>query len=251
MKILLTGATGYIGTALRKALKDKGHDVRLFVRTTSAHKIDDGEGFEVVHGDILDTHTCLRATDGVSTIVHLVGILREFPEDGTTYDAMHTSATFNIVDAARRQGAERVIHMSSLGASLDARSRYHQTKAEAEKIVQDSGMRGTIFRPSIVFHKGDLFHEMLNDLVHRPVVPIIDGGKAMIQPVSLENLTAAMAATTTMPETQRNIYEVGGPDRISMAELLEKIARHDNVWMNTMKVSSRMMKPVVGMLQRF
>jgi NADH dehydrogenase len=251
MKVLLTGGTGYVGRALRGKLREQGHDVRLLVRRESAHKVGSGEGFEIVHGDVLDSHACLRAVDGCAAVVHLVGIIREFPEDGTTYVAMHTEATYNVLDAARRMGIERFVHMSALGARADSRSRYHTTKFEAEEIVRNSDLRWTVFRPSVIFHPGDPFIRELVDLVHRPIVPMIDRGQALLQPVSLENVTDAMARSLHMPETQGRVFEVGGPDRVRFADLTEAISKHFEVWPNTMTVSSRFMKPVVKMLQRF
>src|SRR5689334_19984856 len=173
MKILVTGGTGFIGTGLRKALKDEGHDVRLLVRSGSVDKVDRREGFEVLVGDVLDTHACMRALDGIDAVVHLVGLRRERPEDGMTYEAMHTEATYAVVDAAVRNRVPRIIYMSSLGARADAPSRYHKTKWESEELVRNSGMRYTIFRPSIIFGPGDEFHPILAELVHRNIVPVI------------------------------------------------------------------------------
>jgi NADH dehydrogenase len=250
MKILLTGGTGYVGTALRRELKDLGHDVRLLVRSGSADKVDPREGFEVLVGDVLDTHACLRAVDQIDAVVHLVGIRREDPDHGMTYEAMHTEATYAIADAARRAHVARFVQMSALGARAGAPSRYHRTKHEGEEIVRKSGMRWTIFRPSIIFGVGDEFHPLMAELVHRSVVPIIDGGKSELQPVSLRNVTHAMARSLTMPETQGNVYEVGGPERHKFVDLMYKIARHYGVWPNTFALSSMLAKPLVKTLQK-
>ena len=251
MKILLTGGTGFVGRSLRRALKAQGHDVRLLVRTQSTGKIDPREGLEVLAGDVLDTHACLRAVDGCDALVHLIGIRREQPHDGITYEAMHTEATYGVVDAARRSKVERVIFMSALGARPDAPSGYHRTKFEAEEIVRKSGMRWTIFRPSIIFGEGDEFHPLVADLVHRPIVPVIDGAKSLLQPVSVANVVGPMARTLSMPETQGKIFEVGGPERIAFIDIMYKVARHYGVWPNTMSVSSRFARPAVKFAQRF
>jgi NADH dehydrogenase len=251
MKILLTGGTGYVGEALREKLRLQGHDVRLLVRRESAHRLPAGTGYDVVLGDVLDSHACMRAVDGCEAVVHLVGIIREFPNDGITYVAMHTEATFNMVDAATRMGLERFVHMSALGARADAPSRYHTTKFEAESIVKNSNQRWTVFRPSVIFSPGSEFIRQLVDLVQRPVVPIVGGGKALLQPVSLENLTDAMARSLSMPETQGCSYDVGGPDRARFIDILERIAKHYKIHPNTMKISPAFMKPVVRLMQRF
>lgn len=251
MKILLTGGTGFVGSALRRELKNQRHDVRLLVRSDSAAKIDAREGFDVLVGDVLDTHACLRAVDGCDTLIHLVGIRREDPQHGMTYEAMHTEATYAIVDAARRAKVKRIVYMSALGARDDAPSRYHRTKHEAEEIVRKSGMRWTFFRPSIIFGTGDEFHPLMADLVHRHIVPVIDGGKSLLQPVALENVVGPMARSVTMPETQGKTYEVGGPERLQFVEIMQKIARHYGVWPNTFAFSSIFAKPLVKLLERF
>jgi len=251
MKVLLTGGTGFVGTAIRKQLVEGGHDVRLLVRPKSIHKLDDADRYDVVAGDVLDSHACLRAVEGMEALVHLVGIRREYPQMGTTYESLHTEATFNIFDAAKRAGVRRAILMSGLGTRENAASRYHSTKWEMEEIVRGTGMRWTIFRPSIIFGRGDEFHPLLADLVLRTVVPLVDGGKALLQPVALENVVEAMTRSITMPETQGRIIEVGGPERVSFVDVLGFVARHYEVWPNSIKVSSRVMKPMVKMLQRF
>lgn len=249
MRILLTGGTGFVGTALRRELKNEGHDVRLLVRTSSVHKVDPREGFEVLPGDVLDTHACLRAVEGIDALVHLVGIRREQPNDGMTYEAMHTEATYSIVDAASRTGVPRVIFMSSLGARPDSPSRYHKTKFEAEEIVRKSGMRWTIFRPSIIFAPGDEFHALMAELVHRHIVPIIDGGKSLLQPVAMHNVVRPMARSVVMPEVQGKVVEVGGPDRMTFMEIMTAIARHYGVWPNTVPLPSLVAKPLVKFAQ--
>ena len=251
MKVLVTGGTGFIGTALRGELKRLGHDVRLFVRTQSVGKIDPREGFEIVTGDVLDTHACLRAAEGCDALIHLVGIRREFPQDGITYEAMHTEAAYGMFDAARRAGIERAVYQSGLGARPDAPSRYHRTKFEAEEILKKMDMRWTIFRPSVIFGPGDEFHPIMADLVHRRVVPVIDGGKAMLQPVSLANVIGPLARTVTMPETQGKTYQIAGPERLAFIDIMNKVARYYGVWPNTMAVSSFFAKPMVKFAQRF
>lgn len=250
MKILVTGATGFVGHHVCRELSARGHAVRALVRRNSVDKIDPTSGYEVVTGDILDTHACLRAATGVDAVVHLVGIRRENPETGTTYEALHTEATYDIVNAARRQRVPRFVYMSGLGTREDAKARYHITKWESEQIVRRSDMRWTIFRPSVIFGDGDEFHPLLAELVERSVVPIVDGGKSLLQPVSVQNVVTAVAKSLTMPETAGEVYEVGGPDRVEFYDLIQRAARACDVWPNFWKVSSMLMKPMVRMMQR-
>jgi NADH dehydrogenase len=249
MKILLTGGTGFVGTALRRAIKEQGHDVRLLVRAQSTTKVDAREGFESLVGDVLDTHACMRACEGIDAVVHLIGIRREYPHDGITYEAMHTEATYGVVDAARRNQVPRFIHMSAQGTRPDAPSRYHRTRFEAEEIVRKSGMRWTIFRPSIIFGTGDEFHPLMAELVHRNVVPVIDGARSLLQPVALHNVVGPMARALVMPETQGKTIEVGGPERVMFRDVMYAVARHYGVWPNTFPLPSLVAKPLVKFLQ--
>ena len=130
MKILLTGATGFVGSGVRREVRAQGPEVRALVRPGSVAKFDARESVEIIPGDVLDTQACLRATDGgIDAVVHMVGIRREIPQEGITYEAMHTEALYNIVDAASRNGVERIVFLSSLGARSDAPSVDHRTKA--------------------------------------------------------------------------------------------------------------------------
>jgi NADH dehydrogenase len=248
MKVLITGGTGYIGSRLRERIRDEGHDVRLLVRIGSEDKVD--SSYEVVSGDIFNTNACLRACDGCDAVVHLVGIIREFPSKGITFDQYHRAATANIVDAARRNGVPRFIHMSALGTREGAASAYHQTKWAAEQVVQGSGLRWTIFRPSLVMGSGDDVTRQILGLIHKPFVPLVNGGKTLFQPIALDDVCMAMSKALLMPETQHQIYELGGPDRVAFKDLVEKVAGQLNVQKRTTSVPAWILKPVVALMEK-
>lgn len=253
MKVLVTGATGYVGSRLREFLRRDGHHVRLLVRKETAAKTMAGfssEGYEVVVGDVFETNTCLRACDGCDAVVHLVGIIREFPAEGITFDEVHRVATSNVVDAARRARVARFVHMSALGARDGAASAYHRTKRAAERIVEGSGLQWTIFRPSWIFSPGDELSRTIKDLVRKPVVPLIDGARAQVQPVALDDVCRAMAGALRMPETQGKTYELGGPDRLTYRELFEQAAASAGRRMRTVTVPAGAIRPTVALFQR-
>lgn len=251
MKVLLTGGTGFIGTRLRDELRSEGHDVRLLVRRESEHKVPSPNSFDIVYGDIFNTNACLRACDGRDAVINLVGIIREYPHKGITYDEYHRIATKNIVDAARRQGAGRFLQMSALGAREDAEASYQRSKYAGEEIVKDSPMRWTIFRPSIVFGPGNEELRRLFELVYKPVVPLINGGGTLLQPVAVEDVTACMTMALAMAETQGKTFELGGPDRISLKETLLGVAKVLGRKLKTVNVPLWSVRPVVRLMQRF
>jgi NADH dehydrogenase len=254
MKILVTGATGHVGTRLTAVLRENGHDVRLLVRKESADRVkavSPKDAYEIVYGSVFETNTCLHACDGCDAVVHLIGIIREFPSEGITFDEVHRVAVSNIVDAARRSGVKRFVHMSALGAREDAPSEYHRTKRAGERIVESSGLLWTIFRPSWIFARGDELGRIIKDIVRRPVVPLVNGGGAQVQPIALDDVCACFAKSLRMPETQGHIYELGGIDRVSYREIFEQAAALAGRKARTVSVSASMIRPAVLLLQRF
>ena len=253
MKVLMTGATGFVGTRLREAVRKDGHQIRLLVRKESAEAVKKtlpADAYELVFGDVFETNTCLHACDGCDAVIHLVGIIREFPSKGITFDEIHRVGTANVVDAARRSGVARFIHMSALGARDGAVSKYHRTKRAAERVVEESGLRWTIFRPSWIFAPGDELSATIKDIVSKPVIPLINGGKALIQPVALDDVCACMTKALRMPETQGKIYELGGPDRVSYREIFEQAAARSGRKAPTLTLAAGAIRPVVGLFQR-
>jgi uncharacterized protein YbjT (DUF2867 family) len=249
MKVLVTGGTGYVGSALRALLTEQGHEVRLLVRR-GGNQRRAGEGeYEVITGDILDTNTCLRACDGVDAVVHLVGIIREHPSRGITFQHLHTAATFFVINAAKRSGVRRFIHMSALGSRAGAASYYHRTKFEAEEFVRNAPLQWTIFRPSVIFGGGSEFIATLVDLVKKRLVPMIGGGKGRLQPVALSDVCTCMTGALGMPETVGQTYELGGPEQLTFRQMVEAVSSAMGSRIKAVDVPLWAVKPVVHLLQ--
>lgn len=254
MKVLMTGGTGFVGSRLRELVRDDGHEVRLLVRKESrekAEKVSPEDAYEILYGDPFETNTCLRACDGCDAVIHLIGIIREVPARGITFDEVHRVATSNIVDAARRTGVCRFVYMSALGVREDSPSAYHRSKRAGEKIVEQSGLRWTIFRPSWIFAPGDELSVTIKDVIRRPVVPLVNGGRSLVQPIARDDVCACIARSLRMPETQGKIYELGGPERLSYREIFERAASTMGRRARTVSVPSGMIRPFVAILQRF
>jgi uncharacterized protein YbjT (DUF2867 family) len=250
MKVLITGGTGYVGSYLRTHIRQLGHDVRLLVRRNSVQKVTSPDDYDIVTGDIFDTNACLRACDGVDAIVHLVGIIREFPAEGITFDQYHRVATANMLNGARRCGVERFVHMSALGTRDDASSVYHRTRRAGEKLVEASKCRWTIFRPSVIFGIGDHFLPQVLDLAKWPVTPVV-GGDTVLRPVAVENVCEAFGHSISMPETQGEVYDLGGADEITFREVIEKVSELAGGSGRFINVPAWLLKPVVAILDRY
>jgi uncharacterized protein YbjT (DUF2867 family) len=221
MKVFISGGTGFVGIHLRRALLGRGHGIRLLV-----HKNDGSyeQGVEQVSGDITIPATFAAAVQGCDATINLVGIIREFPGRGITFEKLHMEATRNLTDAARAAGVKRHLQMSALGTRPEAVSKYHRSKFNAEEYVRSSGLDWTIFRPSIIFGPGDAFVNNLAGLIRNfPLVPVIGDGAYRLQPVSVIDVACCFAMALEMPETTGKTYELCGPDRFTYNELLDTI----------------------------
>lgn len=223
MKIFLTGGTGFVGGHLRRELLKRGHEIRLLV-----HKRGDGfgEGVEQVEGDVTRPETFAARVNGCDATINLVGIIREFPDRGATFERLHVEATGNVIAAARGAGVKRHLQMSALGTRPNAVSAYHRTKFRAEELVRGSALDWTIFRPSIVFGPKDAFVNMLAGYIRSyPAVPVIGDGKYRLQPVSADDVARCFAMALEMPQTIGQTFELCGPDRLPYNEMLDTIGR--------------------------
>ena len=223
-RAFVTGATGFVGRNLIRALLANGFLVRCLVRPGSERDLQGFESIDRVPGDVLRPEGLVASVEGCAAVIHLVGIIRERPMRGVTFERLHTQATANMLDVARRAGAKRFLQMSALGTRPGARSRYHATKWQAEEAVRASGLDWTIFRPSIIFGPGDEFVSMLARMIGRlPAVPVLGDGQYRLQPIPVEQVAEGFARALRGPTGVGQTYEVGGPAAYRFVEILDAI----------------------------
>ncbi len=223
MIIFLAGGTGFVGGHLRNALLKRGHTVRLLTHSRTTGAADNVRIFE---GDATKTGSFSEALSGCDAAINLVGIIREFPGRGVTFEKIHVQVTENLIDGCRQSGVKRYLQMSALGTGPGAASLYHETKFRAEERVRASGLDFTIFRPSIIFGPKDDFINKLAGLIkNSPAVPVIGDGTYRLQPVSADDVARCFAASLEMPETIGKTYELCGPDRFTYNEMLDMIGK--------------------------
>ncbi|HSE92320.1 MAG TPA: complex I NDUFA9 subunit family protein [Methylomirabilota bacterium] len=253
--VFVTGATGFVGRAIVHALCAEGHVVRCLVRRGSEGDLHGLGGIERVEGDVLVRRGLEDGIAGCQAVIHLVGIIREAPARGVTFENVHAQGTRNVLDAAISAGVRRFVHMSALGTRAGARARYHQTKWAAEDAVRGSGLAWTIFRPSIIYGRGDGFVTRLARMVRRlPVVPVLGTGRNLLQPVPVEHVGEAVARALTRPVSEKQTYDVAGPDRVTMLELLDLIGaalgrrrvRKVHVPLSLVRPLARVLHPLPG-----
>jgi NADH dehydrogenase len=224
-RVLIAGATGYLGRRLVPRLLARGRIVRALVRggAARAETLPHLAGCEIAAGDLSDAASCRRATAGVDTVMHLVGIIRE--RGGATFESVHVDGTVALVQAARHAGVRRFLYVSALGARPDGASAYARTKAAAERIVRDSGMSGLILRPSIVFARDGEFYGILRRLTAFPIVPVLGSGRAPMSPLRADDLADLQAASLDRPAAWNHAWSVCGPESMPFVDLLRRTAR--------------------------
>ncbi|KPJ66790.1 MAG: hypothetical protein AMJ45_03595 [Syntrophobacter sp. DG_60] len=225
MRVFVTGSTGFVGNYVVEALLEQGHGVKCLVRPGSEERLRATPKVEVVYGDILERELEDKMR-GCDAVIHLVGIIRELPKEGITFRALHYETTVNAIEAAKSASIKRFIHMSALGASLEGKTAYFRTKAQAEAAVRESGLTYTIFKPSVIYGPYDHFTTMLAKLIRwSPAVFVIGSGLYRLQPVHVKTVAKGFALSLSLPNTQNQTYEVGGPEPLEYNKILDIIAK--------------------------
>ncbi|MEO5334766.1 MAG: complex I NDUFA9 subunit family protein [Magnetococcus sp. YQC-5] len=177
---------------------------------------------ELFRGDIADPKVVAAAMEGISQVIHLVGILVETGLQ--TFQRVHVDGTRHLVEAAKQSGVTRFIYVSALGTRANAASSYHQTKWRAEEIIRTSQLNYTIFRPSVIFGPLDDFtNQFANMARFSPVVPILGKGVARMQPVWVEDVVHCLVRTLNDPTTSGATLEIGGNEQLSFNEVMDAI----------------------------
>jgi NADH dehydrogenase len=224
--ILVTGGTGFVGREVVRQLHEAGYTVRVLVRNTSHYEAwAKYLGVQLWRGDVTKRESLRGACEGVSAVVHLVGIIV-----GTwrqNFQQAHVLGTKNILEEAKSAGVKRFLHMSALGTRPHGASRYHQTKWDAEEVVRGSDLAWTIFRPSLIYGPGGHFENILSMLLKTPVVgwifPCIEGGKTIMQPVAVDEVAQAFVHSIGLPSTIGKTIDLVGP-KITLRKMIVEIA---------------------------
>lgn len=227
MKVLVTGATGFVGREVARELHARGHSVRALVRSATSPRtraLVKSYQIELAVGEIFQASSLNAVVVGVDAIIHLVGIISEV---GTqTFKNVHQRGTENVVQAAQKAGVTHFVQMSALGTRPAAVSRYHQTKWAAEEFVHASGLDYTIFRPGIIYGPGDHFVNLFAKMTRfSPVVPIMGKGQNLMQPVAVADVARAFVRSLETPEAIGQTFDLCGRERFTFEAIIDEILR--------------------------
>jgi uncharacterized protein YbjT (DUF2867 family) len=220
--ILLTGATGYVGGRLLQALERDGHRLRCLARRPEFLRQRVSPSTEVVAGDVLDRHSldaALQVVDVAYYLVHSMGSGGSFEDDDRR-------AAQNFAAAAKAAGVGRIVYLGGLGDDTKRLSSHLRSRHEVGRILRESGVPVLEFRASIIIGSGSLSFEMIRSLVERLPVMITPRWVSMeAQPIAIDDVIAYLTAALALPLSEFRIYEIGGADRVSYADIMRGYAR--------------------------
>jgi NADH dehydrogenase len=217
-RIVILGGTGFVGSHLVPRLAAQGLQITVLSRNRERHReLAVLPTVRVVSANVYDPKTL--AAHFAGAVINLVGILNERGFDGSGFRRAHVELTRLVIDAMKAAGVARLLQMSSLRAG-EGESWYLKTRGEAEALVRASGLDWTIFRPSVIFGRGDgLFFRFAALLRLAPVMPLARA-EARFAPVFVGDVCAAFEKALADRSTIGQVYELGGPDVVTLREIV-------------------------------
>jgi uncharacterized protein YbjT (DUF2867 family) len=223
--ILVSGGTGFIGSAVVAELLRRGESVAVMGRDANKIRRQFGDGVEARVGDVREPGTLAQAMRGVDVVINAV----QFPNypmenrrKGNTFERVDYQGTRNQVDAAKQASVKRFVYVSGVGVAPDAAKHWFQLKWRAEEYLRNSGLEWSIVRPTWVFGpKDDSLNRLLGFGRFLPFIPMFGNGRQAMQPVFIDDVARAVAEAALRPEAANQLFEIGGPEIMTMDAVLK------------------------------
>ncbi len=236
MKVAIFGGTGFVGSYLIDELLAHEHEPILLVRPGSENKLLQADRCRCIPGDIGDEHAVRNTVAGSDAVIYNIGILREYPNRGITFRALHYIGAQRTIDVAQSEGVNRFLLMSANGVKAKGTA-YQETKYMAEEYLRSSNLDWTIFRPSVLFGdprgKIEFASQLYRDVIRSPLpAPLfysgwlpVNAGTFRMTPIHVRDVATIFVKALSMPEAIHQTYALGGLQSLEWQEILKIIAR--------------------------
>ncbi len=224
MKVFIAGGTGFVGSVVAEKIKSSGASVTLLERNKNKIPKLKEIGFEVFEGTLeeKDAVNGFLSKNKFDAAINLIGIIRSIP--GFSFQKVHVDYVNTLLGMAKENGIERFVHMSALGAAENSDSEYFATKYEGEALVKNSGLKWTVFRPSLIFgNNAGFFDDLINLVKTRALVPVIGTGETKFRPVDVFSVAEAYNNCLHNIETINSVFQLCGPDIYTFEEIIDLI----------------------------
>ena len=235
MKVALFGGTGFVGTHITEELINNHHDPVLLVRPGSENKVYLPDKCHVNIGDITDFESIEQTINNTDAVIYNIGIIRQFPKKGVTFEELHFEGARHCMEAAERLGVKRFILMSANGVKYDGTG-YQSTKFLAEQYLKNTELEWTIFRPSLIFGdpKGnqEFCSQLRDNMLSLPLpAPLFfeglipwTAGQFEMSPIHIKDVAVLFVKALNIRKTIGKVYELGGPKSYNWIEFIDIIS---------------------------
>ncbi len=234
MNVFVAGGTGYIGNHVIDTLVKDGHRVYALVRRGSEQKVSN-KHIEFRYGDISDPASLNSTLDGCDAVIYLIGLIREFPSKGISFELAHVDGVRHLYTRAKLSGIKRWVQISANGVMPDTPDGYRRTKYRAEEFIKVQDINYTIVRPSVVFGEEtdrsiNFVTSVKNIIQSTPfLVPVIGNGDYRMQPVHVDDLAKVISLIVDRPSTFNKTYSLCGAKSVSYNDIIDSITLRYNL----------------------
>ena len=264
MRVALFGGTGFVGSYIIDQLVESGHLPRILVRSNSHSKIIFPDRCEIVEGNIANTDDIMNALEKADAVIYTIGIIREFPRQGITYEKLHFEGAVKCMDAAAEKGIKRFILMSANGVCPDGTG-YQKTKWMSEQYLKNTSLNWTIFRPSLIFgdprghDRPEFCTQLKKDLINLPVpAPLFheglipfNAGSFTMSPIHIKDVANIFVSSIEKENHYGKTIELGGEKEITWKEIIQIIGNAYGKKKWAVPAPLIAVKTVAAMLDRF
>jgi uncharacterized protein YbjT (DUF2867 family) len=220
--ILLTGATGFIGGHVLKALSEKKLQIRCLSRKPVR---SENPNVSYVTGDVLDYESLIGITEGVDTVYYFIHMMGKQKEQ-EKFDVLDRIAVTNMVRACKVNGVRRIIHLTGMSNPQEKLSHHLASRKEVEDIIRNSGINYTIFRASVIMGRGGGAFEILDAAVRKfPIIPVFNWEKTKVQPIYIGDVIQYLVECLDKKETINRCFDIGCSEVLTYKELMQQYAK--------------------------